>query len=461
MKNFRKILETGRYAAIGAGTGYGASKIFGALLRVSQRDTKTIRKFGWIFAGVTTVTAVALAAINMCRKRSEAEAYADERDADAELYVRQRRADAELYTVKMMADENLVKTKAEAGAYRRPQQSRDSANDESESISDEDASIIDEDSGDSIEPTIRQLSEIPEVGDLSYHQLAGPLLYENDIMLAYGEPHVAKTSIILNMILDIVLRRDSRLMTEDESIHPIYTGFWYNGEMTEADFQTFWGKFERKRLDDILFFIDDFGYMNLNDWLDDVEKHVNNCLTSSIFVLDNLACISNSTAKEITQMINRMKSIQNKMKVTDTHVTFIIIDHMNKAGTIAGTYKLKALFTNIVRFEAYGKGHTMITIEKKRIGHELINKSYNLQWTTAPEGNMSFENLGEIGGDAQNSSDSDDNGKLYSDDDILKFHEVLRQTGNQSEAQRQTGVPRQRYQDRIGKLIAQGKCEPI
>ena len=119
-KLINNVLGISRYAAIGAGAGYGASKIFGALLRVSQKDSKTIRKFGLLLTGAAAITAAAIAAINKCRKQSEAEAYADERDADAELYERQRRADAELYTVERMADENLVKTKAEAGAYRKP-----------------------------------------------------------------------------------------------------------------------------------------------------------------------------------------------------------------------------------------------------------------------------------------------------------------------------------------------------
>ena len=127
-----KVFGIGRYAAIGAGAGYGASKIIEALLRVSQKDSKVITKFGGIFAGVTAVTAVTLVVINKYRKQSESKAYGKERDADAELYERQRRADAELYTVERMADENLVKTKAEAGAYRKPKSVSEDDNTESD-----------------------------------------------------------------------------------------------------------------------------------------------------------------------------------------------------------------------------------------------------------------------------------------------------------------------------------------
>ena len=458
-KTISKILEASRPATLVAGAGYGLSKVMDSARKLSQKDNKTLIKFGIIFIGVVASIATAIG-LNICaKKRTESNGKVEESDAEASRYERERRADAEFYTVKKMADENLDRAKAVFCPKSSP--CSESIDGESEEICDEDESHNDINNSEGLKPKVIQMSEIPNTGNLSYHQLVGPLLFEGDIMLAYGEPHVAKSSIILKMAMDIVLRSDSTIMTGDEEIHPVNTCYWYNGEMTDAEIQAFFGNFDRTRLDSKLYKIDANSFTSLNEWLNHVEEMVNSSYTSSIVVLDNLACISNSSAKEIAQMILRMKSIQQREGCCDAQTTFIIVDHMNKAGTIAGTYKLKALSSNIVRFEAFGKNHTKITIEKNRLAHQLVNKSFDLEWTTAPEGNLGYLNLGEIDGEDLNNGDFDGDGKVYSDEEILSFHEIYRKTKNQSEASRQTGVPRQRYMARIGKLIAQGKAEPI
>ena len=71
------------------------------------------------------------------------------------------------------------------------------------------------------EPVVRKASELTAVGsDLDDHQLAGKLLYREDICLCYGEEHVGKTSILLGMIIDIVFQRKSLFMKDDCGTHP-------------------------------------------------------------------------------------------------------------------------------------------------------------------------------------------------------------------------------------------------
>lgn len=109
-----KVIETGRGAAVFAGAGYGASKMIDSLSRVSDKNPKSIKKFGGIFLGIVTIVTAATSVILWCRKRSGASAYA-----------RERLADGNLYTIQKMADENLVRTKAMAGVYRVQKQSPD------------------------------------------------------------------------------------------------------------------------------------------------------------------------------------------------------------------------------------------------------------------------------------------------------------------------------------------------
>lgn len=326
-----------------------------------------------------------------------------------------------------------------------------------------------------IEPTMRQASDIPLVdGHYDDHQLVGTLLYREDICLCYGEEHIGKTSIILNWIIDIVLGKKSRLMPDDKGIHPPYQCLWYNGEMNEPDFQNFFGNYERSRLDGRLFFIDDFAHMNLYEWLKHVRERLRNCHSDTIVVLDNISCICNSTDVEVKSMRNKIASIQKEVRTEQgIHVTFLIIDHINKKGLVAGTYKLKALFSTRIRFSSYGEGHTKISIEKNRKYHYMINKSFDLLWTTSPEGYKSFENLGEIIEDGvpvilsdsdlvdEDDEEDDPDDRPIPDARILEFHEIVREKGNISEASRQLSIHRKHYYNRIDGLIEAGKCKPI
>ncbi len=329
--------------------------------------------------------------------------------------------------------------------------------------------------GEDAELTIRQAHEIPVVdGHYDDHQLIGMLLYREDICLCYGEEHVGKTSIILNWIIDIVLGRKSRMMPDDKGIHPPCQCLWYNGEMNEPDFQNFFGNYDRTHLKDKIYFLEGFSDLNFREWLGKVREQLDGCHSDTIVVLDNISCICNSSDMEVRRMRGIIESIQKEMyNNRGIHVSFLVIDHINKKGDVAGTYKLKALFSTRIRFSSYGEGHTKISVEKNRKYHDMINRSFDLLWTTSPEGYKSFENLGEIIEDRIPTTPSDSN--LGDEDDeeedsderpipdarILEFHKIVREKSNISEASRITGIARKHYYKRIDKLIEAGKCEPI
>lgn len=121
MKNkiIDKILDSGRGAAMAAGAGYGASKVIDSISRLSRKDSKTIAKFSGLFAGIATLVGGLVCIFHWSKKRSEARAYEKE-----------RRADGDLYTIQRMADENLIRTKSEAGMYRRMKSNDGVSNDD-------------------------------------------------------------------------------------------------------------------------------------------------------------------------------------------------------------------------------------------------------------------------------------------------------------------------------------------
>ena len=129
-----------RSAAVAAGFGLGASQVLDSLSEISEKETKTLKKFGKVGALVAGGVALVFAVVHYAKKRNEAKAYEKEREADAlrhikqceaetEQYIKQRRADAELYTLQKQAEERLIKAKAAAGCYRK-QNSDGRANDD-------------------------------------------------------------------------------------------------------------------------------------------------------------------------------------------------------------------------------------------------------------------------------------------------------------------------------------------
>lgn len=371
MKN-KDIIESGKRALVTAGALVGLSKIISVLLRVAQKDPEVIKKFSKVAGGATVLIGGTGLLCYIAKNKSDAARYKSNREADGDLY-----------TIEKMAD----KMYSRSGSQIHPNNIDEGEND----------NVVD--SYDTIvsEPSVKQASEIPRIdGDYDNYQLAGKLLYREDIMLCYGEEHVAKTSIVLNMVIDIVLRKNSSIMPDDKGVHPSYYCLWYNGEMNDADFDEFFGNYDRHHLDDKISFIGDFDYMTLKEWGFDVEKRLEKIHVDTVVVLDNISCISNSTEVDIRKLINKIKSIQKRTESRGFYSTFILIDHINKQGNVAGTYKLSALSSNRIRFSSFGKKHTKITIEKNRKYHDLVAQSYNLLWINSPEGYKSFENVGII-----------------------------------------------------------------
>ena len=113
------IAGVGRNAATAAGVGYGASKVIASISRVSEKDSKTLKKFGLVFTGVATISGLLTMLFFWSKNRSKSKAYREERKADADLYMMQRMADGELYTTQKQADIREMYAKADTGMYRK------------------------------------------------------------------------------------------------------------------------------------------------------------------------------------------------------------------------------------------------------------------------------------------------------------------------------------------------------
>lgn len=241
-------------------------------------------------------------------------------------------------------------------------------------------------------------------------QLAGKLLYNDDICLWYGENTTAKTAIIMNLMMDVALNKKSSLMPDDKGIHPPCHAIFYNGEMIDINFQNFFGTFDRTLLDWNLDIIEDFLHLGVDKWCDHVQQHLGKVDSDALVVLDNISSLTSAMNGEAFRlMIAKLKSIREWQNKRGYHVAIILISHTNKSNEIIGSIQQTNLVDNVIRFEKNGDKHTKITIEKNRVYQDILGKSYDFEWITAPEGYHSFRNTGEISCPAQSGTNNINN----------------------------------------------------
>ena len=244
----------------------------------------------------------------------------------------------------------------------------------------------------------KQFSDYPVLkGNIDDYQLAGKLLYRDDICLWYGESSSTKTAFTLNIMMDVVLGKKSSLVSNDSGIHMPCHGIFYNGEMDAVKFQKFFGNYNRENLSGKIDVISNFLDFGINDWCADIQKRLTNITTDALVVLDNISCITSSMNGEaFRQLIAKIRFIRQTQNARGLHVAFILISHTNKEKEAIGSMQQTNLVDNKLKFEKNGSSHTRITMEKNRIYNELCDKSFDYEWIISPEGYQSFKYIGEV-----------------------------------------------------------------
>lgn len=244
----------------------------------------------------------------------------------------------------------------------------------------------------------KQFSDYPVLkGNIDDYQLAGKLLYRDDICLWYGESSSTKTAFTLNIMMDVVLGKKSSLVSNDSGIHMPCHGIFYNGEMDAVKFQKFFGNYNRENLCGKIDVISNFLDFGINDWCADIQKRLTNITTDALVVLDNISCITSSMNGEaFRQLIAKIRFIQQTQNARGLYVAFILISHTNKEKEAIGSMQQTNLVDNKLKFEKNGSSHTRITMEKNRIYNELCDKSFDYEWIISPEGYQSFKYIGEV-----------------------------------------------------------------
>lgn len=310
--------------------------------------------------------------------------------------------------------------------------------------------------------------------------LSTNVLRHGGILVMFGPKGMGKTTLAMQLVFCIAEGKLCDVLPiEGVTQQPPQIVFYYDLEMQPEQIKERYGEItsENIRWDNKLF-------GNISDWLDDVEfqSAPERLSSDATIVIDNITkCGTGQIQPDvITKMFNRINKIQENASQRGIHLSFIIIAHStnvdlkdkplslndlagnsnlsNFADAVVGIaptrikeHRLIKVFTN----RNHPEPNQVLLVERGKVGYhlsfirkELVDEQEVLPYKNARKDTYENFKLGKANETAQKGQH-----KKYTDEQILEFHKIFLETGNKSEAYRQTGVPRQIYDARIGKLF--------
>ena len=387
MKNlFSKISEMARSAAIAAGIGLGASQVLDSLSKISEKETKSLKKFGWIGASIAGGVALVTTTILCVKKRNEAKVYEKEREADAERhikqceaeteqYIKQRRADAELYTLQKQADERLIQAKAAAGCYRsvkandsEPNNGNENGSESPEGNPNDTANPISDE--EDLNTTINK-TEVPE------EEYINGILPKGGLVVEYGPTGNLKSAFCAQTGISLAEGKVPAFAPNGGTVNEPLDVVLFDAELNSLNIKKRYGKhgyvyprnYTRKT---------NCRYAKVDDFLNEIERKALAKKHDTLFILDNLTAACKSLSKGVTQdFYDRLKNIQAAAKSKGVTLTFIVVCHVSKSYEegkpielthLAGSANIFNFATNVIAIgpTKFGKDMKMIKVLKDR-----------------------------------------------------------------------------------------------
>ncbi len=258
----------------------------------------------------------------------------------------------------------------------------------------------DSDSSSEAPKLLKAADIVGETNNMNDGQLLGQLLFKGDSVIIFGSPGSGKSTLVLQLVIDIAVGRKSRLITDeyDQGNHNPSRVIYYDGEMDDNDFRNFMGEYDCTQLNNIEFYRN-FYFEKAIDWVRDLRNKLDNCTSDTVVVLDNASCVGlNNSPEAIRKLfLHHFKNLREKSLLRGFTITFIVISHTNKEQKILGSSNLHNFSATLLRMQRNVNDNTsVLTVEKNRKYGEMQGKEFKLKFTNI-DGHKGFENVGDIG----------------------------------------------------------------
>lgn len=325
-------------------------------------------------------------------------------------------------------------------------------------------------------PKEETLDEICNKPGRDYEALVGKWLGRGDCLILYGAPGIGKSSIAMNMCIDIAKGEVPSIVPPEDSTTKCtlpQTIFYYDAE--KLNYKLRYGKgcngFPKNLR------ILGGCFPSVQELFKHIGTRVEGTTTDVIICIDNLSMIISSTKEsEVNELFRRQQAIREAADKQGRKVTFIILHHPTKEETgqgqvkMAGSHRIMDAATNclvLMPAEKYGENYTAIK-EKKNRNFLKNDNIVIVKCVTSP--NMHFEYYKTVTKDEFNKGDVSNTNLSQNADEVRKapneqwqpeYAELIKNLLSDGMTQKEIGEELGVCEHTIGRWIVRYDLRPV
>lgn len=244
--------------------------------------------------------------------------------------------------------------------------------------------------------------------DIESSQLCGEILCKGDSLTLYSNAKEGKSTLAMEMCIDIASGTKSRLFKEGHTTHTPHPTrvIYYDSESSKNDLQ--WRY--KQECPEVSPYPNNLSivrgtFTSVDALFDDIERRAREQYSDVVVCIDNLAnIIPNDSKQNIDRMFFRQKMIKSEFDAKGYSATFIIVTHTSKTASgkknenIKGSSQILNLSTTVVELlpTEFGRKYKQLKVQFSRKPNSLLDKTIILKHVNAPYPHFEYCDRNEI-----------------------------------------------------------------